>query len=148
MTRFIERYLTTVYPEQDTTIENSFGILSARWRTCRQPNKVKVENAEKYAVAAIALHNYLRMTNNASYSPTVFNDIETNYGEIVPGAWSRVITNDGAAGPLRNLPNVKGSKYQTCAVTQRDNFQSYFMNTGAVDWQVNHVTSCGPIVTV
>ena len=47
-------------------IENYFGILAGRWRIFRQLIKAKVENAEKYAVAAIALHNYLCMTNNAS----------------------------------------------------------------------------------
>ena len=35
------------------TIENSFGILAARWRICRQPIKAKVENAEKFTLAAI-----------------------------------------------------------------------------------------------
>ena len=86
-----------------------------------------------YAVAAIALHNYLRMTNKVSYSPTDFIDRKKNNdGEVVPGAWGKVLTNDGVAGALRDLANVKGSRYQTCTVTQRDNLQSYFMNTGAV----------------
>ena len=44
------------------TIENFFGILAARWRIFRQPIKAKVENAEKFTLAAIALHNYLRLT--------------------------------------------------------------------------------------
>ena len=88
------------------------------------------------------------MTSNASYSPTGFIDSETNGGEIVPGDWRKVLTDDGGADALRDLPNVRGPRYQTCAVTQRDNLQTYFMNTGAVEWQVNHVTSCGPVVTV
>ena len=88
------------------------------------------------------------MTNNPSYSPAGFIYSETNDGEIVPGAWRKVLTDDGGAGALRDLPNVRRSKYQRCAVTQCDNLQSYFMNTGAVEWQVFHVTSCGPVVTV
>ena len=45
------------------TIKNSFGILAARWRIFRQSIKAKIENAKKYAVTAIALDNYLPMTN-------------------------------------------------------------------------------------
>ena len=93
-----------------------------------QPIKAKVENADKFAVAAIALHNYFHMTNTASYSPTGFIDTETNDGEIVPGAWSKVVTDDGSAGALRDLQNVRGSRYQTCAGTQ-----CYFMNMGALE---------------
>ena len=38
------------------------------------------------------------MTNNTSYSPTGFIDSETKDGEIVPGAWRKVLTDDGGAG--------------------------------------------------
>ena len=88
------------------------------------------------------------MTKNASYSPTSFTDSETNDGEIVPVASRKVLTDDGGAGALRDFPNVRGSRYQACAVTKHDNLKSYFMNTGVVGWQVNHVTSCGPVVSV
>ena len=37
------------------TIENTFGILASHWRIFRRPIKVKVENAQKYSLAAIAL---------------------------------------------------------------------------------------------
>ena len=88
------------------------------------------------------------MTNKTSYSPTGFIDSETNDGEIVPGAWRKVLTDDGGAGAYRNLAIVRGSRYQTCAVTQSDHLQGYFISTGAVEWLVNHVTSCRPVVTV
>ena len=129
------------------TIENSFGILAARWRFFRQPIKAKVENAEKFTLAAIALHNYLRLTNNASYSPTGFIDSETRDGKMVAGAWRKVLSDDGGANALRDLPHVRGSRYQKCAIIQRDNLQSYFMNTGTVEWQISHVTSCGPVMS-
>ena len=98
--------------------------MAARWRIFQQPFKAKVENAEKYDVATIALHNYLRMTNSASYSPTSFIDSETNDGEIVLGARRKVLTGDGGAGALKYLPNVRGSRYQTHAVTQHDTYKS------------------------
>ena len=127
------------------TIENSSGILAARWRIFRQP--IKVQNAEKFTLAAIALHNYLRLTNNASYSPIGFIDSETRDGKMVAGAWRKVLSDDGGANALRDLPHVRGSRYQKCAIIQRDNLQSYFMNTGTVEWQISHVTSCGPVMS-
>ena len=50
----------------------------------RPPIKAKVKNTEKYAVAAVVLHNYLCMTKNTSDSPTNFIDSETNDRGIVP----------------------------------------------------------------
>ena len=79
--------------------------------------KKKIEIAEKYTVSAIALYNYLRMTNNAPYSPAGFTDRETDDGEIDPGALRKVLTVGVGAGALRDLPNVRGSRNQTCAVT-------------------------------
>ena len=37
------------------TIGNTFGILASRWRLFRRP--IKVENAQRYSLAAIGLHN-------------------------------------------------------------------------------------------
>ena len=41
-------------------IENTFGILRARWRILGRPIKATVENVERYLLAIIALHNYLQ----------------------------------------------------------------------------------------
>ena len=81
------------------------------------------------------MHNYL--TNNASYSPTGFIDSETRDGKMVAGAWRKVLSDDGGANALRDLPHVRGFRYQKCAIIQCDNLQSYFMNTGTVEWQIN-----------
>ena len=50
-------------------IENTFGILVARWRVFQKPIDAKPERVETIILAAIALHNYLRQTDNACYSP-------------------------------------------------------------------------------
>ena len=48
-------------------IENVFGILRARWRIFSRPIKASIENTERYIMAAVCLHNYLRQTENALY---------------------------------------------------------------------------------
>ena len=122
--------------------------MAARQRILQQPIKAKLENAKKYAIAAITFDNYIFMTNNISSSPIGFIDSETNDGEIVPRAWRKFLIDYDGAAALRDLTNVRGSMHQTCAATQRHNLQSYFINTYAVEWQVNHVTSCGRFLTI
>jgi hypothetical protein len=48
-------------------IENTFGILAARWRIFRRPIIAKPENVT-LTKAAIALHSMLRTTAQAHYS--------------------------------------------------------------------------------
>ena len=70
-------------------IENTFGILAARWRIYHSPIITSIENAESYVLATIALHNYLRLTDNAVYTPVGFVDLQASSGEIRPGEWRR-----------------------------------------------------------
>ena len=66
-------------------IENCFGILSARFRILRKAIRASVENAEKYVLVCLALHNYLRLTDNAHYTPAGFIYSEDKHGNFVPG---------------------------------------------------------------
>ena len=64
------------------TIENSFGILAARWRIYKSPIKAKPSKVENIIKATVCLHNYLCLTDGAHYIPTGFVDSESN-SEIV-----------------------------------------------------------------
>ena len=55
------------------TIDNTFGILVARWRIFRGPIRASGENI-RYVMAAICLHNYLKQTDSARYCPAGFVD--------------------------------------------------------------------------
>ena len=57
-------------------IENTFGILRARWRIFSHPIKAPVQNAERYVMACLCLHNYLHQTKNSLYTPQGFLDVE------------------------------------------------------------------------
>jgi hypothetical protein len=57
-----------------------------------------VENVIEITKAAVCLHNYLRITNSASYSPSYspyrFVDSEDKSGNIKPGEWRAVVVNE------------------------------------------------------
>ena len=66
-------------------IENSFGILVARWRLFRKRIADK-ENITSYILAGVALYNYLQQIENASYCPRGFVDSEAN-GDFRSAEW-------------------------------------------------------------
>ena len=74
-------------------IENAFGILSARWRIFHKPIRATTANVEKYTLACLALHNYLRQTDNAAYTPTGFVDSESKDGSVKAGEWRSLQSN-------------------------------------------------------
>lgn len=70
-------------------IENSFGILAARWRFLRRPIIADPDNVTLYVKAAVALHNFLRTEESSVYCPPGFVDGEDGCGNIVEGGWRR-----------------------------------------------------------
>ena len=76
------------------TIENAFGIISAKWRIFSKPIKANVDLVDKITKATVCLHNYLRLTENATYTPAGFFDSEDSSGNILLADW-RNIENDG-----------------------------------------------------
>ena len=118
------------------TIENAFGILAARWRILLKPIRASVEHVERYVCACLALHNYLRQTSNASYTPFGFVDTESIDGTIKPGEW-RAHKAIGSFDPIRP---IRGSRPRADCVKMRDSIKDYFYSpTGSVSWQINYV---------
>lgn len=52
--------------------ENSFGILSARWRPSSKPICADKEKVTSYILSGVALQNYSQEKRNASYCPLGF----------------------------------------------------------------------------
>ena len=88
-------------------IENSFGILAARWRLFRRPIVSDPNKVISYAKAAIALHNYLRTTESAVYCPPGFIDGEDGSGNIVDGSWMQ---DDDPSSGLEPLTSVGSNR--------------------------------------
>ena len=100
------------------TIENTFGILAARWRLFHKPIRSTVANAEKYTLACVALHNYLRLTDNAAYCPAGFVDSTDDSGVTKEGDW-RTHLNEQPPNGLVDIRPVRGSRYSQEAVSMR-----------------------------
>lgn len=126
------------------TIENAFGILSARWRIFRVAIRANVETVELITKAAICLHNYLQLTDNAFYVPSGFVDSENADGSLSPGDWRAIVQNDESG--MVSLRHVGGNRYTQDASNSRNDFKEYFNNEGAVERQYRHVRSCGVVL--
>ena len=100
-----ERILNCQLSRARRVIENTFEILVATWRIYHSPIIASIENAESYVLATVALHNYLRLTDNAVYTPVGFVDSQASSCEIQPGEWYRIV--DDVTG-MSSIPNVCG----------------------------------------
>ena len=121
------------------TIENTFGILAAKWRIFRGPIKAKPEKIEDIIKATVCLHNYLRLTDGARYLPNGFVDCESNSGEIIAGDWRKEVP-DG----FKNLPRSRSNRCTAESAQIRNNIKTYFnAPEGSLSWQRDYVTSCG-----
>ena len=89
-------------------------------------------------------HNYVRQTNGATCSPAGFIDSEDATGQIKPGEWRAIVSEDGTSGALSPLPLPIGAKYSTAANEARETLREYVnSNHGSVPWQWNVVRSRG-----
>ncbi len=123
------------------TIENSFGILAARWRVFRRPIKAKPATVDSLIKACICLHNYLRLTENARYTPTGFIDSEDSSGNIIPGDWHTIV--QGEQGALQDTST--GRAFNNTSLTAkgtRDVFKKFFNSKkGSLSWQKSYENS-------
>lgn len=116
-------------------IENTFGILAARWRIYRRPINAQEKTVNLIVKATLCLHNWLQKKSNESrgknqYCPPGLTDYVGEDGEIHEGRW-RTEDMDG----LRRLGQLGSNNHSGVAKDVRDRFGEFFMNSGAVPWQ-------------
>ena len=100
-------------------IENSFGILAARFRIFRRPIHAKVETVQNITKACTSLHNYLmsgKSFERDNYCPPGFADYQSCNGHR-NGEWRAVTQNDN--GEWRAVTQNDNGEWR--AVTQNDN---------------------------
>lgn len=129
------------------TIENTFGILAARWQIYHKPIRAEISTIDSIVRSTVALHNYLMCTDNAHYAPSGFMDSYSSDG-IVDGDWRAIVAQ--APNPaLVHAARIASMNYTHDAKTTRDCFRNYVNSEqGAVSWQLNHVRNPGPRLNV
>ncbi|XP_035204963.1 protein ALP1-like [Stegodyphus dumicola] len=115
-------------------IENTFGILTARWRILRNPIIAQPQTATLVVQACCCLHNFLMkyesISHNYKYCPPNFADRPML--ETANGLWrDDTSPNNGLVRILR----LGNNNYSFSSGSVRDLFCSYFENEGALSWQ-------------
>lgn len=122
------------------TIENSFGILAAKWRIFRSPIEAELSTAHLIIKASVCLHNFVLIAEENSptkiYCPAQFIDREVN-GKLLLGDWRKVVSSDGCFVDGRSL----GSNFSSrTARNLRDSLAEYFCTAeGSVNWQYESI---------
>lgn len=111
-------------------IENSFGILVARWRILKNTINAKVENIDNIVKAVVVLHNYclteLDNEENNVYCPVGFVDADDQNN----GAWR------DEEAPLKSVGRLGANVSTKNLYYQRDILANYFISpTGKIPWQ-------------
>lgn len=125
-------------------IENTFGILTARWGIFSHPINASVKTAEAITKAAVCLHNFLRLTNSAVYCPNGFVDSEDASGKIKQGEWRGIVSGSGSA--MTDIAPLRGRRNTNNAVQVRNGLMNYFISpAGSLPWQWEYVRSRGQL---
>lgn len=85
-------------------IENTFGILTARWRILLSPLEMNPENAEKIVKATVVLHNFIKRHDN-TYCPQNYVD-QYNGDNMIPGLWRQEVASSLQGLNIRTSNNA------------------------------------------
>ncbi|XP_037817797.1 protein ANTAGONIST OF LIKE HETEROCHROMATIN PROTEIN 1-like [Lucilia sericata] len=111
-----------------SAIENTFGVLTARWRVLSTTIEFLQENCKTIILACIVLHNYI-MTNDEDqlYCPANFVDRKEDDGTVIPGEWRNELKHNGDK-PLRSMVASTRSRSSYEAKNLRDILANYIAN--------------------
>lgn len=111
-------------------VENTFGIMVARWRIFAKPINTSLETTENIVKACVVLHNYCM--DKVGYCSKGFADEPRCNREPIPGEWRTMVENNSGIAPLRNDGSNTHSRF---AAAIRDDLKNYFLNEGAIPQQ-------------
>ena len=124
------------------TIENTFGILCARWQILHKALSMKVENAQNLFTALVSLHNFVMSGEEAIpqgdrryCGPRHLNVIEDD-GSITPGEWQQ-----HQSQHFRAIGRVGANYAGAVPRGMRDYMKEYFNSDVGADqapWQFNY----------
>jgi hypothetical protein len=113
-------------------IENTFGILVARWRILKTTINAKIENVDNIVKALVVLHNYCQVELDKEktniYCPPGFVDS----GEEQNGIWRQEAT------PLSSVGRMGANIARRQLYEMRNRLAEYLTSeAGSVPWQNN-----------
>lgn len=120
------------------TIENTFGILAAKWRIFRGPLMTGLKTAHLIIKASVCLHNFVLIEEVKKYCPRSFVDRESD-GKWFNGDWRKIVKDDKCFTAMKSL----GSNFSSqTARDLRDSVAQIFLTkTGSVPWQMKSVAN-------
>ncbi|XP_049880381.1 putative nuclease HARBI1 [Pectinophora gossypiella] len=109
------------------TVENAFGILSARFRVLRSIILLDPQKTTTLIMACVLLHNFLRKTKSSTiYAPPQYYDKENSDGTHTSGQWR---------SDTQQLTSLQPVETQTeDGKVIRNEFADYFSHQGLLDW--------------
>lgn len=118
-------------------VENSFGILSSKWRIYRKPIIASRETTVNIIKATVCLHNWLRMRSGNSYQ-YFHNELVDHYdrnGDLILGEWRA----DGSPNGLQDIGRMSSNNASSDAICIREKFAIYFTSLNTLPWQNNNL---------
>ena len=89
-------------------------------------------------LAALPLHNYIRLTSNAMYTPSGFVDSEGRAGSIHLGEWH----NRDICSGFNNIRPIRGNRNRLEVVQIHDEIKEYLnSDEGSSPWQQDCIRS-------
>ncbi|XP_071578006.1 uncharacterized protein, partial [Temnothorax nylanderi] len=110
------------------TIENAFGILTARWQILQKPLCMSVENCEMLFKALICLHNFIMIgeerlhVHERRYCPAQYFDREENY-TVREEHWRQQ-----HSAYFKDISRVGANRAGAVSIGLRNYLQDYFVS--------------------
>ncbi|XP_036143475.1 putative nuclease HARBI1 [Monomorium pharaonis] len=101
-------------------IESAFCILTSKWQIYRRPIIASVSTAVKIIQATVCLHNFIIQNENKL--------------SLSKRHYIRMINKEVVNNALQEISNAGRNGHTRFASKIRDDFASYFENTGAIPW--------------
>ncbi|CAI6346434.1 unnamed protein product [Macrosiphum euphorbiae] len=114
-------------------VENTFGLISSRFRLLQRAINLNPEKASYAVLAICAIHNFLRKRGGPYVTSTMF-DRQEDTNILKNGEWRENINNE-----LLGLQCTRQKNVSTEAKVNRDNYMHFFNNQGSVDFQEDMV---------
>lgn len=112
------------------TVENAFGILSARFRVLRTIILLDPEKTTTLIMTCVLLHNFLRKTGSSMiYAPPQYYDGDDLTGTRIDGQWR---LEEQQLTPLEQCESQDSQSDDGKEI--RKEFAEYFSNEGLLDW--------------